>query len=494
VNGNLLYFARVVFESLNKPFNNNSPVGNPSLHPTERKVLLTVLEHQMINSGDTIVVAVSGGPDSVCLLRILFQLQRWLNTSLVVAHLNHGLRPGEDERETEFVTNVAKSLNLIVAYDKATNLPKAHCSSLEENAREIRYQFLEKVSHEYRAQKVALGHNMNDQAETVLMHLLRGTGPTGLSGIPLIRQGHFIRPLLNITREEIYAYLKQKDMPFMTDSSNLEKRYLRNKIRLELIPLLLNYQPRLIQHLSELASLCGEENQFIEGEAEKGLEMMILDSSDHSLDLSLAAFKDLSAPLQYRVVRQAIKQVKGSLRRIDIGHIKAVVALANNPRPQIKINLPENLVVKKIYEGLRVSLGPETETEDFSYSISDRARLQIPEINQTLSIEEISGWDFSLSSASPNEAFLDLDRLQWPLRVRNFRAGDKFIPLGLNGFKKVKDVFIDNKIPTERRRKVAILEDGSSIVWVCGIRIDDRYRVTGETKRILRCKMEGDVL
>ena len=483
-----------VFESLNKPFNNKSPVGSPSLHPTERKVFLTILEHRMIDSGDTIVVAVSGGPDSVCLLKILFQLQRWLNISLVVAHFNHGLRPGEDERETEFVTDLAEGLNLTLAYDKATNVTKAHRTSLEESAREIRYQFLEKVSNEYHAQKVALGHNMNDQAETVLMHLLRGTGPTGLSGIPLIRQGRFIRPLLNITREEICAYLKQKDMPFMTDSSNLEKRYLRNRIRLELIPLLLNYQPRLIQHLSELASLCGKENQFIEEEAEKGLQMMILDSSDHSLDLCLSAFKDLSAPLQYRVIRQAIKRVKGNLRRIDIRHIKAVVALANNPKPQIKINLPKNLVVKKTYEGLRFSLGPETETEDFSYDISDRGRFQIPETNQTLWMEEISGGDFSPSSPSPNEAFLDLNRLQWPLRVRNFRAGDKFIPLGLSGFKKVKDVFIDNKIPSERRKKIAILEDGSSIVWVCGIRIDDRCRVTGKTKRILRCKIEGNVL
>ncbi len=177
----------------------------------------------MVNSGDKIVVAVSGGPDSVCLLKILFQLQRWLNISLIVAHLNHGLRPKEDERETEFVANLSRSLNLTLAYDKADNLTKAHGSSIEEKARKIRYQFLEKVLDEYHAQKVALGHNMNDQAETVLMHLLRGTGPTGLSGIPPIRQKRFIRPLIDITRDEIHTYLKQKDISFMMDSSNLKK-------------------------------------------------------------------------------------------------------------------------------------------------------------------------------------------------------------------------------------------------------------------------------
>ncbi len=443
----------------------------------------------MVNSGDKIVVAVSGGPDSVCLLKILFQLQRWLNINLIVAHLNHGLRPKEDERETEFVANLSRSLNLTLAYDKADNLTKAHESSIEEKAREIRYQFLEKVLDEYHAQKVALGHNMNDQAETVLMHLLRGAGPTGLSGIPPIRQKRFIRPLIDITRDEIHTYLKQKDISFMMDSSNLEKRYLRNKLRLELIPLLLNYQPRLIEHLGELASLCRQEDQFMEEEAKKGLQMVTLDSSGHSLELSLDTFKGLSTPLRYRILRQAIKQVKGDLRRIDIGHIKAIIDLADSVRPQIRMNLPEDLMVKRIYDRLRFSLGTEIETGDFSYHIKDSGVFKIPEIDQTLSLEEIPRKDFP-SSPSPNEAFLDLDRLKWPLRVRNFRAGDKFIPFGLNGFKKVKDVFIDNKIPSEERKRIPILEDCNEIVWLSGIRIDNRYRIRQRTKRILRCKIE----
>ena len=276
----------------------------------------------------------------------------------------------------------------------------------------------------------------------------------------------------------------------MMDSSNLEKRYLRNKIRLELIPLLLNYQPRLIEHLGELAFLCRQEDQFIEEEASKGLDTVTLDSSDHSLDLSLTTFKNLSTPLQYRIIRQAIKRVKGNLRRIDIGHIKAIIDLANSMRPQIKTNLPENLTVKKIYKRLRFSLGTEIETGNFSHHMNDKGVFQIPEINQTISLEEISKKDFSMSSPSPCEAFLDLDRLQWPLRLRNFRAGDRLIPLGLNGFKKVKDIFIDNKIPSEQRKKIAILEDCNDIVWVCGIRIDNRYRVTQKTKRILGCKIE----
>lgn len=465
-----------------------------NLHPTEKKVFLTILEHRMIRSGDTIVVAVSGGPDSVCLLKILSQLQKWLDIGLVVAHLNHRLRPQEDEKESEFVANLAGSLNLDLVSDKASNMARASCASLEERARKIRYQFFEKVLHEYHAHKVAIGHNMNDQAETVLMHLLRGTGPTGLSGIPPIREGLFIRPLINITRDEIHTYLVEKGTPFMIDSSNLEKRYLRNRIRLELIPFLLNYQPRLIQHLGELASLCRKENQLMEQQASMSLQMVTVNSTQRSLDISLTSFRNLSTPLQYRVIRQAIKQVKGELRRIDVGHIKTIVALANNPKPQTRLNLPESLMVKKTYERLRFSLGAEAEVADFSHNIESRGRFQIPEINQVLSLVEVAKGDFLGSSPSPYEAFVDLDMLKWPLRVRNFRPGDRLIPLGLNRFKKLKEVFIDKKIPSDQRKKIPILESRSDIVWVGGIRIDDRYKVKRKTKRILRCKIMGSVL
>jgi tRNA(Ile)-lysidine synthase len=444
----------------------------------------------MIESGERIITAVSGGPDSVCLLKILFELRDELKISLTAAHLNHALRPPEDEKETQFVSNLANRLDLAFAYEKASKVTKSPGTSVEEEARRIRYQFFERVLAEQKAQKIALGHNMNDQAETVLMHILRGSGPTGLSGIPPVREVRFIRPLIRVTRDEIYAYLKQRDMPFMVDSSNLEKRYLRNKIRLELIPLLLDYQPRLIHHLAKLASLCREENQFIEDEARKGFERVTLDSSKNAVDLSIANLQNLPFPLQYRIIRQAIKQIRGNLRRIDIGHIKAIMDLADNVKPQVKTNLPEKLTVTKIYERLRFSLGTVMETDDYSYYIQHLGRFHLHEINQTILLEQQPRKAFPGHSPSPHEAFVDLDRIEWPLLVRNFRPGDKFMPLGLSGFKKVKDVFIDNKIPSDQRKKVPILKSRDDIVWVCGIQIDQRYRVAEETKTILRCRVE----
>ena len=475
------------FSSFNTPV---SKINKLILHPTERKVLSTILEYKMINEGDRIIVAVSGGADSVCLLRILYALRKHLNIRLLVAHFNHRLRPKEDEKETEFVAELSKKLNLALICDVSKKIMELHGGSIEEKARAMRYQFFEKAINENHAQKLALGHTMNDQAETVLMHFLRGTGITGLSGIPPIRQNCFIRPLIAITRDEIYSYLKKNNESFMMDSSNLETRYLRNRIRLELLPHLLEYQPRLVEHLSELAFLCSQETRILDDEAKKLLDKITIHSSKHSVALSLPLFTAISSSLQYRVIRRAIKKIKGNLRKIERGHIKTIIDCAKKEKPQIKVNLPENIIVKKIYNKLKFSLEDPIEIQNFSYFIHNMGMLTIKEINKIISLTEISKNDFMLSTDSSQAAYLDLDKLKWPLKIRNFRPGDKFIPFGMSGFKKVKDIFIDNKIPSEERKKTPILVSNDTIAWVHGIRIDERFKIKQSTKRILRCEIE----
>ena len=465
-----------------------------NLHPTEKKVLSTILDHGMVQDGDVVVVAVSGGADSVCLLRILSELRDTLAMSLIVAHLNHGLRALEDEKETKFVVDLAGECNLPLAHEKAHNLRRVPGTSLEEEARITRYSFLEKILSEHDAQKVALGHNMNDQAETVLINLLRGSGLRGLSGIPPIRENRYIRPLIQVTSDEIHTYLKERNISFIVDSSNLEKKYLRNKIRLDLIPLLLGYQPRFIEHLGELASLCREKNQSIEEEARKFLKKATLHASQGVMDLSIGVLKDLPMSTRFDVIREAIKQIRGTLRRINRDHVKAVSDLIHNPKPQVRANLPEKLVATKTYERLRFATDAEGEIEDFSYRIEHTGSIHVTETNQVLFLEEVTKRDFSESSPSPRVAFMDLDRIEWPLWVRNLRVGDKFMPLGLKGHKKLKDVFIDKKVSHQERKRTLILTGGNDIIWVCGIRIDDRYRVRGNTRRILRCEVAESVL
>ena len=229
-----------------------------------RKVKETIFRYQMVDPGDLCILGVSGGPDSVCLLHILHELRGELEIRLVVAHYDHGLREKEDEAETRFVRRLASSLALPFESEKASLLKEGITSSVEERARNARYAFFESLKDKLCAQKIALGHNLNDQAETVLMRLLRGSGPSGLAGIPPSRENTIIRPLIEIRREEIESYLKSRELTYVIDSSNLQTDYLRNKIRLELLPRLLEYQPRLIDHLGQLASIIWGDNKYLE--------------------------------------------------------------------------------------------------------------------------------------------------------------------------------------------------------------------------------------
>jgi tRNA(Ile)-lysidine synthase len=461
-----------------------------NLHPTEQAALSTIREHNMIRSGDKVIVAVSGGPDSICLLEILLRLRELLRVTLMVAHLDHGLRPGEDERETEFVETLSRKVGIPCVCERASQLTHARGNSLEQRARELRYRFLEDVLETHGAQRVALGHNKNDHVETVLMNLLRGTGAAGLSGIPPVRKNRYVRPLIRITREAILTYLREKGLPYMTDSSNLDKEYLRNKIRLELIPTLSTYQPRLIERLDDLAFLSRQENRFMETEAEKHLEQMITPVSEQAFDISLEALQCLPIPLQYRAIRATIRRTKGNLRRVHVGHIRAILELTGNRKPHVKIDLPGHIVAKKMYNTLRVCRGEEPPTGEFSYLIERPGTFHLEPIDRAITCEEALPEEFTLLARSQRQCFLDLDALSWPLVVRNVRPGDKFMPLGLNGFKKLKDLFIDHKVPREQRRRIPLLESQGDIVWVGGIRIDHRYRVREDTRRILRCKIE----
>ncbi|MDP6180938.1 MAG: tRNA lysidine(34) synthetase TilS, partial [Desulfatiglandales bacterium] len=236
---------------------------------TIKKVKETLSRYGMIDPGDLVIVAVSGGPDSVCLLDILHELKAELAVRLVVAHYNHGLRGGEDESETRFVRHLASAMNFPFETENASFFIEGKTASLEERARNARYEFLERLKGKLHAQKIAMGHHLNDQAETVLMRLLRGSGPSGLAGIPPKRDDTIIRPLIELKREEIDSYVKRRELSYRVDRSNFDTRYLRNKIRLELLPLLLEYQPQFVEHLGQLAVILREDDKYLETEAEK---------------------------------------------------------------------------------------------------------------------------------------------------------------------------------------------------------------------------------
>jgi tRNA(Ile)-lysidine synthase len=334
--------------------------------------------------------------------------------------------------------------------------------------------------------RIALGHNLNDQAETVLMRLLRGSGPSGLTGIPPIRGNTIIRPLIEVKREEIESYLKARDLSYVMDSSNLETDYLRNRIRLELLPQLLEYQPRLIEHLGQLSRIMGSDNNYLEAHAEDWLAREGEQTAAGDILIPAPLFIQLPEPIRNRVTRHLLRKMPNGLRSIDHGHIESVYDLAKSKKPQGSLDLPNGLKVKRIYDKLAFIAGDAGKSGEFHYHLDGVGTYYLEEIGRSITLEEMDrDEDLDLQSQGWT-AFLDAEKLQYPLILRNFRPGDRFVPFGMVGHKKIKDFFIDLKIPSEMRVLTPILLNQDTPVWVCGQRIDDRFKVTSETRRILK--------
>jgi tRNA(Ile)-lysidine synthase len=440
----------------------------------------------MIRQGDLVVVAVSGGPDSVCLLHILYELKEALHFRIIVAHFDHGLRPAEDATETHFVRTLAEAFGIPFETGKGRLLAKKASGSREEAARTARYAFLERVRKKYKAGRIALGHNLNDQAETIVMRLLRGSGPLGLTGIPPCRDGFIVRPLIDIDRLEIEEHLKAKRLAFVTDSSNLATDYLRNRIRLEVMPLLAKHQPRLTHLLGQTAEILRDEHEYLERITAAWLEEEVSLGPGNACEVPLPSFLGLPPALRRRAARQLIGRVKKDLRRITWDHIEAIRRLAESEKPQAALSFPGRIQVLRTYDRLSFREKPKKKREPFCYSLDGPGPCRIKEIGRTLSVEEMKGRKGLSLRGSKWTAFVDGEKLRFPLCLRTVRPGDRFIPLGMKGHKKLKDFFVDLKVPMAERRSTPILFSGDIPVWVCGFRIDDRSKVTPDTKQVLK--------
>jgi tRNA(Ile)-lysidine synthase len=457
-----------------------------STRSTLQKVKRTISRHQMISEGDFVIVAVSGGPDSVSLLHVLHELKNELQIHLLVAHFDHGLRPAEDEPETIFVRGLAESLNLPFETAKGHLLGKRTPGSREEVARNARYAFLDRVRKKHKAQKIALGHNLNDQAETILMRLLRGSGPSGLTGIPPCRDGSIIRPLIEVERPEIEKFLKARKLVSVTDSSNLKTDYLRNKIRLELMPLLVEQQPQLGHLLGQTAEILRDEDDYLERIAEAWLTRNTELSPHRTFRVPIPSFRGLPVALRRRVIRNVIGKVKKNLRRISWDHIEAIQRLSQAEKPQAALNLPGGLTVRRTYDHLIFSASVKRKSLPFHYTLDGPGIYDLKQIGRSISVEEVKNRRDLRLRGSTRTAFLDAEKLHFPLTLRSFKAGDRFIPFGMKGHKKLKDLFVDLKVPLEQRYLTPILCCDDTPVWVCGFRIDDRFKVTPETGKVMK--------
>ncbi|MBI2877740.1 MAG: tRNA lysidine(34) synthetase TilS [Candidatus Tectomicrobia bacterium] len=469
-------------------------MSTPSL-PFLEKCRRTLKRHAMLSPGDRVLVAVSGGPDSLALLRALWLLRDEYSLSLRVAHLDHQTRP-ETGQETRFVQSIAQELGLpcatrtvdVPAYRRARRLP------LQVAAREVRYRFFEEEAAAHGYDRIALGHTADDQAETVLMRLLRGAGPRGLAGIPPVRDP-YVRPLIEITRREIEQFLADQGVAALQDPSNLKPLYLRNRIRLELLPGLRPYNPNLPQALTRLADILRQEDRYLEEHCRGLLSDLLLESGPGRLVLDRKRLEGLPLALQRRILREGIQQLKGDLRSISQRHLEEVLAGLAGREAGKRYCLP----------GLWVEKGPQSLIllqADPGGKVEDEARVEeelpvpgcrgVPALSLRLdlSLVEREEMDLQLPHGDPWLALLDYGRIQLPLRLRTRWPGDRFHPLGAGGRKKLKDFLIDEKIPRDQRDRIPLLVSGDGeILWVVGVRISDRAKVTQATHRFLRVKV-----
>lgn len=456
------------------------------------QVKKTIQKHAMLKPGDRVIVGVSGGPDSVALVHVLYQLRKSYDLTLQVAHLNHGLRGKEALRDVRFVESLAHEMGLpcVVETFDVPSYKKEHSLSSQEAARLVRYQFLEELKKRTGASKIALGHNANDQAETLMMWLLRGAGLKGLGGMPPVRSGVIIRPLIETTRKQIAAFLDKKKIPFVEDSSNRENNYLRNRIRHEIFPLLEeHYNPQIIKKLVNTANILSLENEYLEENANKLLDSIIIARENASVTIDINELMALPLALQLRCLRAVLEKVKGDLRRITSIHLFDILGIAARGEPHKGLKLPDGIGIERSYLRLKITsnqLKPLPFTYRYS-SIPDKVWLK--EIGKEMVFTLVERRKVVFNNTNPKSAYLDADKVLMPLVIRNAKPGDSFQPFGMKGKKKIKNFFSDEKVELNERKRVPLVFCGDLLCWVGGMRIHHALRVTNRTKRILKIEL-----
>jgi tRNA(Ile)-lysidine synthase len=463
----------------------------------EQRVLKFIQHNHLIPCPQKVVVAVSGGPDSVCLLYSLYHLQTSLKISLYIAHLNHQLRGEESDQDSLYVDELAKKLDIPATIEKrnVTTYRDKHHLSLEEAAREVRYSFLGQVAESIGTNLVAVGHNLNDQIETILLHIIRGTGTLGLRGLQAKQNMQFdgrklavIRPLLEVPREEIEKYCQFLKLQPRTDSSNLSLSLLRNRIRYELVPLLKSYNPGISESILRIGSIAQGDQSLLES---LSLQIWpeIVRQDKTTLIYDKEGFSRLAISLKRQLLRMGFEKLLGTLKDIETRHIEEVVQQLSRPAGR-QITLPGGLVFSIEYDRYLLSRNirevipyPELESE---YQIKVPGKTEIP--GWTITARQLSSKQSS-RNRSRWAATFDHDIVGDNIRLHSRQRGDTFQPLGMNQIKKVGEFMLDARIPREWRKRIPIFYTPHQVIWVTGYRIDERVKVTPLTKHVLILKI-----
>ncbi|MBC5648773.1 tRNA lysidine(34) synthetase TilS [Christensenella tenuis] len=449
----------------------------------EERVRDFITENGLIGLGQTVGAAVSGGPDSMALLACLQSLAPFFSCSVACVHFEHGIRGQESLDDADFVSRFCEE-NGIPFYMGAADVPalaKEWGLSEETAAKRARETYFNTLVENEDVDVIATGHHSGDNAESVLMHILRGSGIDGLKGIS-VRNGNFIRPLLCVSRDDVMEYVQEKSLPYVQDGTNKNAAYTRNFVRNVLLPQIRErINPDVSGALNRLSGIAGEDSAFIFGEAERIFPECAAQKDDR-VKIDIERFLALSPAVAYRVVKIACAKLFVT-QDIENVHIGAVMRLAKKNRTGTRANLAGGLCAEVEYGSLVIRFAARRVDYSFCSMFDIEAKNETP-FGDYIECEQVEACDFS--NQDPYTAYVDRDKLPAHFMFRTRYTGDRIAPLGSCGSKKLKDYFIDKKLTREEREKTPLLADGNRIIWAVGHVIGDDYKVDDTTKRILR--------
>lgn len=453
-----------------------------------QKVLKFIRDNELIKNNDSIVVGFSGGPDSTFLMHLLLTIKSLFNLKIYAAHLNHQLRGKNSDDDELFVKNFCKEnkIELLTERKDISALAKDRKKSIEETAREERYKLFQTSVQKFGANKIATGHTLNDNVETMIFNFARGSGVSGLRGIP-VKRDNIIRPLLCLTKDEITNFLKEEELEFRIDETNFQEDYTRNFIRNKIIPLLQEINPNLYETLLSSSQLLLLLEKYIEKESEKFEKLFVTKKVDKILRIRLEENVDYKNYIIMDMLRKKIE----SQFNLTLGYdkTKEIINLIKQDKGTT-IQITDKIVALRESSSIVILTIPEYEEVNISITYDSKLQKYYG-----------SYFEFKISSAlvkeaklsdNPSVEFFDLDKIKGKLILRNWRPGDKIVPLGMKYSKKVSDLLTDSKVPALFKKQILVLCDGNEIIWVVGVRLSEKYKVTNETKRVIKARINYD--
>jgi len=470
--------------------------GRKPWPPLLHRVVRTIRSRDLLRHRQHVVVAISGGPDSVALLSLLHQLRSSWSLTLTAVHCNYGLRGSESEGDQQFVETLCRELRVplhVKAIDLQSHPPRA---SLQAIARARRYQVFREVAAGCGADRIAVGHTADDQAETVILWMLRGAGLTGISGMPAIRDGSIVRPLYDVRRQEILTYLEQAQLTFREDSSNGKPLYLRNRIRHEVMPVLQRLAPSTVESLCRLADLCREDDRYLEQHVAELCGVKEILQSDGSWMIQQAVFRRFSKAVQRRLLRALIQSTDCQQRSPHWNVVERVLQAVSSEQWGSMIPLQSGWIAVEQDQVQftplgTVTVGQRTSVEIAPQVLSIPGRLIWSGTGQVIQVQHQIASELGMTLGK-DCIVVDAQKLSQPWSLRSWLPGDRFYPFGMHGHsKKIQDFFIDQRVPIEARSRIPLLVAPEGIVWVVGYRQDQRWVPIASTERRLVVSVSG---